>query len=386
MKDPGQFGSSKPPAEGAAPGTLDCAAVEQWLAESAENSLPAETMEKLRTHAAGCASCQEKLAQTRRGREWLLVLKQESLEPPADMVARILARTSMAGAPGTADSVAPVSDQRAATSSTRSGFENARNLRAKDVLPVYAGGVVAPVYADRQRLESTPADFRPGHGAGRSLSSAPAWQRNTVVVLRRTLVEPRLAMVAAMAFFSITLTLNLMGVRLTNMHPADLAPSNMRRAASRQYAEVNARVARYYENLRIVYEVEARVQRLRRAAETSPAPSQGSGPRKRSSNANGEASGDQTESHRVGMVRRRAVRLPSLPDPNPVVTGPRIDAAFHPPFGAVRSTAVPTANMASVVPPETPFAFSPARLASSRPLCLLWFSRRFLSTPERGFA
>ncbi len=292
----------------------------------------------------------------------------------------------------TGESVASISGQRA-VSSTGSGVEDARNLRAKDVLPGYDEALAVPIYPAIKKPESTPADFRPGHGAGRSLSSTPAWQRNTVVVLRRTLVEPRLAMVAAMAFFSITLTLNLMGIRLTNMHPADLAPRNMRRAVSRQYAEVNARVARYYENLRIVYEVEARVQQLRRAAETSP-PEQGTRPRKRSSNSNGEANGGETESHREGMARKRAARLPRLPDPNPVVTGPRMDAAFHPSGKMLRSFAplmYIRKTQVSFPPQRTMLAGGPVLAIQGQPhfrtaVQLVYFLRRSLSASERGFA
>ena len=76
-----------------------------------------------------------------------------------------------------------------------------------------------------------------------------------------------MALVAAMAFFSISLTLNLMGVKLTQFRAADLEPQAMRRAVTRQYAQANARVVHYYENLRIVYEVESRVHQLRQAAD-----------------------------------------------------------------------------------------------------------------------
>jgi len=371
MKIPGQFGSSKPPARKAEPGTLDCTAFEQWLAESAEDRLSDAILEQMRAHAAGCAGCQEKLAQARRGREWLQVLKQEALEPPAGMVAKILAQTSLAGAPGTAEIPAGVEPM----SSARPSGEWQPESQAEYVLPGFGGeaaGVMLGV-TDRNL---------PKTKASRSGRSVPAWQRNTVVVLRRTLVDPRLAMVAAMAFFSITLTLNLVGVRLTNLHPADLAPSNMRRAASRQYAEVNARMARYYENLRIVYEVEARVQQLRRAAQTNPAPRQEARPRKRSSNSSGDIGAGEARRSREGLITKHSDGAP-VPDPTPVRTGPRMDAALHLP-GKIQGSAFdsPAAHSGQ------PFVARPITklFETARPFCMVWFSRRFFSAPERGFA
>lgn len=70
-------------------------------------------------------------------------------------------------------------------------------------------------------------------------------------------------MTAAMAFFSITLTLNLMGVRLADLKASDLKPSSLRRT----FYEANAHMVRNVDNLRVVYEVEARVRDLRRAAD-----------------------------------------------------------------------------------------------------------------------
>jgi hypothetical protein len=89
-------------------------------------------------------------------------------------------------------------------------------------------------------------------------------------------------MTAAMAFFSIALTLNLMGVRLDQLHAANLKPSNLKRS----YYEANASAVRYYDNLRVVRVVEARVDDLRQEREDSApaqkqaAPAPASGPDK----------------------------------------------------------------------------------------------------------
>jgi len=132
------------------------------------------------------------------------------------------------------------------------------------------------------------SDYAPRAGYGPAAKNAespvPLWQRAPVVVLRRTVLEPRLALVAAMAFFSISLTLNLMGIQLGGLHASNLSPNGVRRMIARRYADANARVVRYYENLRVVYEVEARVQQVRRASEAQPAPEPPKKPRKQSFN------------------------------------------------------------------------------------------------------
>ena len=80
-------------------------------------------------------------------------------------------------------------------------------------------------------------------------------------------------MTAAMAFFSIALTLNLTGIKVTELRAADLQPSRLRANLTRQYYSTNEQVTKYYENLRLVYEMESRVRELRRTTETEPAPS-----------------------------------------------------------------------------------------------------------------
>jgi hypothetical protein len=86
------------------------------------------------------------------------------------------------------------------------------------------------------------------------------------------MLQPRLAMTAAMAFFSIALTLNLTGVRLSDLRASDFKPSSIMRSA---YA-AKAKVVRYSDNLRVVYELESRVRDLQRSADddgsTTPAP------------------------------------------------------------------------------------------------------------------
>ena len=66
-------------------------------------------------------------------------------------------------------------------------------------------------------------------------------------------------MTAAMAFFSIVLTLNLTGVRLRDLRAADFTASGLRRTM----ADASASATRTFQNNRVVYQVESRVSELR---------------------------------------------------------------------------------------------------------------------------
>lgn len=76
------------------------------------------------------------------------------------------------------------------------------------------------------------------------------------------MLHSRFATSFAMAFFSLALTLNLLGVRVSQI---DWHPSALRKSVVLEYTHLEARVQRYYENMRIVYEVESRVQGLKKA-------------------------------------------------------------------------------------------------------------------------
>ncbi len=95
----------------------------------------------------------------------------------------------------------------------------------------------------------------------------PFWKRGGLAFAGRQVAQPRLLMTAAMAFFSITLTLNMAGVRLSTIHLADLKPAALSTNLNKQYHMASARVVRYYDNLRFVYEMEAQVKEMRRNAD-----------------------------------------------------------------------------------------------------------------------
>src|SRR5262249_15453130 len=87
------------------------------------------------------------------------------------------------------------------------------------------------------------------------------WLRPAFGILR----QPRFAMSFGMAFFSLSMTFSIAGVKLSNLRHVDLRPSAIRRT----YYATQGGVVKYYENIRFVYEMESRVRDLKRA--TTPA-------------------------------------------------------------------------------------------------------------------
>jgi hypothetical protein len=87
------------------------------------------------------------------------------------------------------------------------------------------------------------------------------------VPVRRAVWDTRMMMTVAMAFFSIALTLNLAGVKLTNLKLSDLTPASMEMNLTRQFYGAKGSLVRYYDNLRLVYEVESKMRDLRKAEE-----------------------------------------------------------------------------------------------------------------------
>ena len=86
------------------------------------------------------------------------------------------------------------------------------------------------------------------------------------------MMQPRFAMSFAMAFFSVSIMLNLAGVRVTDLKYVDLRPAAVRDNTVRSFYETTARVEKYYENLRLVYEIESRVRELTNAATPAEKP------------------------------------------------------------------------------------------------------------------
>src|SRR5207244_13249163 len=75
------------------------------------------------------------------------------------------------------------------------------------------------------------------------------------------LMQPRLAGTFAMAFFSLTLLMNVAGIKVSDVSKLDLRPS----AIKNSYYSASSHVVKYYENLRIVYELQSKAREIKEA-------------------------------------------------------------------------------------------------------------------------
>jgi Putative zinc-finger len=243
VADHNQFGSTKPGIPG---DPRHCAQCEAMLTDALDGTLSAADQATFDLHMVGCPACATMLADAQRGAAWMELLKSDRPEPPASLIERILAQTSNPPAP-------PI--VLGPTDRLRTPAPHVPNtlLGRPALVPTVAGHPA--VYAPTNIL---PFRARFTHGL-RSIG--------------HTMLQPRLAMTAAMAFFSIALTLNLTGVHLSSLRASDLKPSSILRSAY----ETKARVVRYSDNLRVVYELESRVRDLQRSGDngsssSTPAP------------------------------------------------------------------------------------------------------------------
>jgi hypothetical protein len=196
------------------PGSEACAKWEILLADALDGQLRPEDQAAFAERKAACPACAALFEEARRGREWLEFLAAEP-EVPAGLLDRILAQTG----PG--------------------------QLEGYGLMP--AGGL--PV----------------------SVAAAPVWQRAGLASQLGRFTESRLLMTAAMAFFTIAMTLNLTGIRLSSLNLGGLAsslrPDAVRSFMERRLTTASTPIIRYYDHLRFVSEVQSRMREMRRAAE-----------------------------------------------------------------------------------------------------------------------
>lgn len=204
-------------------GALRCEDWEALLVDALDGLLPAGQTAAFEAHSATCVGCADLLAHAKQGQEWLAYLQGEP-EVPASLVSKILDKTTGAGA-------IPV--------------------------PVLAGAAA---------------------GTGAAAVAVP-WHRN--------FHETRLLMTVAMAFFSIALTLNMAGVKLTSLRLADLRPATIGNTLSRQFYGAREQVVKFYNNARFVYQLESKVRELRRDTQTQ----QQQQPQKKQPSGNGDKKG-----------------------------------------------------------------------------------------------
>jgi hypothetical protein len=194
------------------PNFPDCGQWETLLADALDGLLKPGDEAAFTAHMAVCPACTALFEDARVGREWLEFLTAEP-EVPAGLLDKILSKTG----PGQVESY-----------------------------PLAAsGGNVVPM---------RPSPLQP-------------WQRPGFVGNVRRFAEPRLLMTAAMAFFSISVTLSLTHVRLSGLRLADLRPAALRSIMERQLNTASTPIIRYCDHSRFVYEVETTVRQLRQATE-----------------------------------------------------------------------------------------------------------------------
>jgi hypothetical protein len=190
---------------------MQCNEFEPLLTDALDGVLTGAQLERFQAHADICKVCGPLLAEAEAGRNWLKGLTE--VEPPASLVTNILASTT------------GVDTQRLRT------LEPVRQPRVS-------------------WLEHVQASFL-----------EPVW-----AMVR----QPRFAMSFGMAFFALSVGLTVAGVK-----PADLKEVSLRPAAIRHtYYNTQARVVRYFDNVRAVYEVQAALHGIKRnltPAEPGPA-------------------------------------------------------------------------------------------------------------------
>lgn len=248
------------------PSSPACGEWETLLTDALDGLLSPEDQAKFSAHKAVCPACAALYEEARKGREWLEFLSPEP-EAPEGLLEKILAHTG----PG---KTAPA------------------HWTAGGPLPAAAGSAVP--------------DFLP-----------PVWQQPGFLARMRAIAQPRLLMTAAMAFFSIALTLNMTGVRLSSLKLANLRPSAIRSYMERQITMASVPIVRYYDHLRFVYEVKSKVRELR-------GESGGEGTSEPQRNENQPASPGETRQGPGQKPGRNdgGSRTEPRQDPNNMVTGP----------------------------------------------------------------
>jgi hypothetical protein len=183
---------------------LQCNEFDALLTDALDGVLTGAILDRFQAHARVCSACGPLLAEADAGRNWLKGLTE--VEPPASLVTNILASTT---------------------------------------------GV------DTQRLRINVPASRPNVSW---LERAQAWVTGEMQPIWAAVRQPRFAMSFGMAFFSLSVGLTVAGVKPTDLRQVSLRPAAVRHT----FYSTQAKVVRYYENIRIVYEVESRVREFKR--------------------------------------------------------------------------------------------------------------------------
>jgi putative zinc finger protein len=183
---------------------MQCGEFDALLSDALDQQLSGPRLESFQAHARSCSTCGPLLAESDAGLRWLHELVE--VEPPVNLLDNVLAATT--------------------------GLSTAR-------LHGSTGARIQLSWFDRMQ----------------------GWATTLVSPILGVAKQPRFAMSFGMAFFSLSVSLSLAGVKLGDLRHADLRPTAIRR----NYYETSGRVVKYYENIRFVYEIESRVREFKRA-------------------------------------------------------------------------------------------------------------------------
>ena len=237
---------------------MQCSEFDALLSDALDKILTGPKAQAFQAHAKSCPVCGPVLAEAEIGKHWLEQLVE--VDPPQHLVHNILAATV--------------------------GIDTAR---------LHESAAAQPSWLDKV-AGSISAAFRP------------------IVAVAK---QPRFAMSFGMAFFSLSISLSLAGVKLGDLRHVDLRPSAVRRT----YYETSGRVVKYYENIRFVYEIESRVREFKRATQPAePAPQ-----KKDNNQRNDNTSGQPDQKQRYYSQQENDVILASL-NSAAVNLAPRRDA------------------------------------------------------------
>jgi hypothetical protein len=231
-----------------------CNEFDALLADMMDGVLTGAKLAGFRAHAQVCSSCNALFVEAEAGRNWLKSLTE--VEPPATLVENVLASTT--------------------------GIASNR-LRA-------------PALATQPQVSW--------------LERVQAWATGIAEPVWGTIRQPRFAMSFGMAFFALSVGLTVLGIK-----PADVRQISLRPAALRHsYNMTQARVVRYYENIRFVYEVESRVREFKqKVTPAEPGPAKPNKERKNDTSKEPEQKQErnysETENH---LILAGAPALPSV--------------------------------------------------------------------------
>jgi hypothetical protein len=180
---------------------MQCNEFDLLLSDALDGVLSGAGLDRFRAHARTCKTCGPLLEEAEAGRTWLKGLTE--VEPPASLVSNILASTT---------------------------------------------GV------DTQRLRTMTRAPQPRISWWEHVQASylePMW-----AIVR----QPRFAMSFGMAFFALSVSLTVAGVKPRDVLQISLRPS----AIKRTYYNTQARVVRYVDNVRPVLEVQAALRGIKR--------------------------------------------------------------------------------------------------------------------------